>query len=74
MLVEAGTVGAMESISVQRRGELVRASRDTRKLELHDHYGADGEDLKLFLAGDRCLEVFEAAYSAAVPHHEYRLA
>ncbi|MFF4988054.1 DUF6879 family protein [Streptosporangium saharense] len=50
----------MESISVQRRGELVRASRDTRKLELHDYYGADKEDLKLFLAGD--LDAVDASY------------
>ncbi|MFI7533727.1 DUF6879 family protein [Streptosporangium sp. NPDC049376] len=50
----------MESISVQRRAELARASRDTRKLELHDYYGADKEDLKLFLAGD--LDAVDASY------------
>ncbi|MEV0612854.1 DUF6879 family protein [Nonomuraea sp. NPDC050404] len=50
----------MESISVQRRGALARASRDTCKLELHDYYGADKEDLKLFLAAD--LDAVAASY------------
>ncbi|MBO2452959.1 hypothetical protein J4573_38115 [Actinomadura barringtoniae] len=51
----------MESISIQRRRELLDATRDLMKLELRDNYGMDGDDLKAWLAGD--LDTVEASYA-----------
>ncbi len=42
----------MESISLQRRGELVQQTRDLLKLELRDNYQVDEDDLRAWRAGD----------------------
>ncbi|TDD62135.1 hypothetical protein E1263_04465 [Kribbella antibiotica] len=50
----------MESISVQRRGELVNQTYDLLKLELRDSYKVDEEDLAAWRARDYA--TLEASY------------
>ncbi|MFG1906346.1 DUF6879 family protein [Kribbella sp. NPDC048928] len=50
----------MESISVQRRRELITQTRDQLKLELRDNYQVDQEDLRAWRAGDH--SALEASY------------
>ncbi|MFF1817494.1 DUF6879 family protein [Kribbella sp. NPDC058245] len=50
----------MESISVQRRGELVNQTHDLLKLELRDSYKVDDDDLAAWRAGD--YQTLEASY------------
>ncbi|GAA2623386.1 hypothetical protein SMC26_37920 [Actinomadura fulvescens] len=51
----------MESISAQRRGELLSSARDVVKLELRDHYAMDAETLEAYRCGDH--DVVKAAYA-----------
>lgn len=51
----------MESISLQRRRELLDATRDLVKVELRDNYGMDGKNLRAWLSGD--LAAVEASYA-----------
>jgi hypothetical protein len=50
----------MESISVQRRRELITQTSDQLKLELRDSYRVDQEDLEAWRAGDYI--ALEASY------------
>jgi hypothetical protein len=57
----------MESISIERRNQLIDDAREVLKIELRDNYTIDAANLALWRAGD--LDALRASYEASRPLH-----